>query len=75
MATDFDDLIETAAASPAEASDDAGAMKAVSIPDLIAAKKDAAAAAALDGLNPNGGPRSGWGAAVRPARGIPGGAV
>lgn len=65
--------IAEAATQPASASVDGKSAAAHSITDMIAADKYARAAAAAEGVNENGGPRSGWGT-LRGARGRPGAA-
>ncbi len=66
--------IAEAATQPASASVDGRSAAAVSIPDQIAAAKFAGSATALDGINDNGGSKSGWGR-CRTARARNNGAV
>lgn len=66
--------IAEAATQPASASVDGQSAAAVPIPDQIAAAKYKAAADALNALNDNGGPRSGW-SRLRTARARSNGAV
>lgn len=65
--------IADAATQPASASQDGRSAAAVSIPDQIAADKYLKQAAAVEGTNESGGPRSGWGS-LRGAVGRPGAA-
>lgn len=67
---DLTDTIEQAAQDPAAATSDGQSATARPIADLIAADRYLKGQQAVEEVNVNGGPKSGWGA-LRTARVIP----
>lgn len=69
-----EEILDAAAAAPARTVTDGTETQQHSLKDLIA-WADRSTGTVLDGgTNPQGGPRSGWGAVLRPAMVVPPGA-
>lgn len=61
MADPIAEQIEKMASSPSAVTGDSGSITERPLTELIEARRDLAAAELEGGINPQGGPRSGWG--------------